>query len=155
MPALPPTLSTLAFGAALYGVLVALAVVDARTMRLPDRLTWPLLVLGVGWGLASGQGVQSLIGAGVGYAAFVAVETLYRRLRGRHGLGRGDAKLAAAAGAWCGWEGLPFVVMVASASTLLAVVALRERLAHPGGRIPFGPFLAFGTAMVWTAQRLA
>ena len=150
-----PDMTVLAFWAVLFAGLIALAVVDMRTLRLPDRLTWPLVALGVGWEFASGDGVSGLIGAALGYAVFVAVELGYRRLRGRHGLGRGDAKLAAAAGAWCGWEGLPFVVMVASASALLAVLVLRERLERAGGRIPFGPFLAFAVAMVWTAQRLA
>ena len=142
------------WGAVLLGGLAWLSVVDWRTLRLPDRLTFPLLALGMGWSLSVDEGVSGLLGAALGYSGFVALEVLYRRVRGRHGLGRGDAKLAAVAGAWCGAAGLPFVVMSASGAGLLAALLLRERLLRDGGRMPFGPFLAWGTAVVWVAQRL-
>jgi len=49
-------------------------------------------------------------------------EYAFKTLRGKDGLGRGDAKLLAAGGAWCGWMGLPFIVLIASGFGLLAAL---------------------------------
>jgi leader peptidase (prepilin peptidase)/N-methyltransferase len=97
---------------------------------------------GVVWRIAS---------AAAGFAALFAVAWGYRALRGRAGLGLGDAKLLAAAGAWLGMEALPSVMLWACGSALLAVlIAAAFRLPVEGAtRIPFGPFLALGFWIVW------
>ena len=146
---------TVIAGAVLTAGLVWLSVVDLHTLRLPDALTFPLIVLGIGWQLHAGDVTAGLVGAGVGYAAFVLIEMGYRKLRGRHGLGRGDAKLLAAGGAWCGWEGLPLIVLAGSFAAMIAIMLHRDKIERAGGRIPFGPFLAFGIAMVFWGQALA
>ena len=77
--------------------LLALALIDLRSWRLPDALTLPLIALGAlaaWWGLTPELGpFASLLGAAVGYLALLAVAWAYRRLRAREGLGLGDAKL--------------------------------------------------------------
>ena len=88
----------------------------------------------------------------LGYLVFVAIEYGFRALRGKDGLGRGDAKLLAAGGAWCGWMGLPFIILIASGFGLLAALIPSVRQSAENGRIPFGPFLAFGIFMVWAAN---
>lgn len=143
------------FTALLIAALTALAWIDLKTFRLPDVLTLPLLFLGLfqAWALSSNW-QASLIGAALGYTAFVAIEIGFRRLRGKDGLGRGDAKLLAAGGAWCGWAGLPFIVLIASGSGLIALLFPPARKWTKTGRIPFGPFLAFGIGTVWIARLL-
>jgi len=70
-------------------ILIALAVFDLRELRLPDVLTLPLILAGLGQAALLGLGVtNALIGAAAGYAAFVLIELTYRRLRGQDGLGR-------------------------------------------------------------------
>ena len=54
----------------------------------------------------------SIIGAVIGYLVFFAIEIAYKKFRKIDGLGRGDAKLLAAGGAWCGWMGLPYIVLL-------------------------------------------
>ena len=134
-------------------ILLALAAIDLRHFVLPDLLTLPLIPAGlaVAWALDPGLLPDHALGTLGGFAAFVAIAFLYRRLRGREGLGTGDAKLLAAAGAWLGWRALPSVVVIA------AVVALALALAGAlaGGklawtsRIAFGPYLALGFWLVW------
>ena len=143
-------------GVGLSAVLVALAVVDLRTYRLPDMLTLPLALAGliVNWWL-TGQWLPFVAGLVVGYGAFVILEGVYRHARGREGLGRGDAKLLAAGGAWIGWAALPQAVLVASASAIAMLLLFRNRLMDLQGRVPFGPFLALGIGAVWGAQRFA
>ena len=63
----------------------------------------------------------------------------------------GDAKLAAAGGAWLGWAPLPSVILIACAAGFLWVAAMtmiRGRAALTE-RIPFGVALAIGIWVVW------
>lgn len=68
----------------------------------------------------------------------------YRAIRGREGLGAGDAKLMAAAGAWLGWSLLPDVILLAALLGILATMLgrIKGRAIDRGTTIPFGPFLA-------------
>jgi leader peptidase (prepilin peptidase)/N-methyltransferase len=91
-----------------------------------------------------------LLGAALGYGAFWAVEVAYRLIRKRDGLGRGDAKLLAVGGAWCGAIALPFIVLIASVSALIHVWPERENREL---RLAFGPYLALGIALIWLGQR--
>jgi leader peptidase (prepilin peptidase)/N-methyltransferase len=138
--------------------LIALSIVDARTFFLPDCLTVPLIALGVlhsAWiGTAAGsdirgylvEGAWSLTAAAAGFLFMALIARTFRQIRGIEGLGLGDAKLLAAAGAWLGLAGLPSVILLA-AVTALAMTLLVHRLLKPGQPlgstpIPFGPYLA-------------
>jgi leader peptidase (prepilin peptidase) / N-methyltransferase len=133
--------------------LLALAAIDFRHFLLPDVLSLPLTPAGlaVAWAIDPALLADHALGAMIGFAAFAVIAWIYRKLRGREGLGLGDAKLLAAAGAWLGWRALPGVVVIA------AVVALALALAGAlaGGklawtsRIAFGPHLALGFWLVW------
>jgi leader peptidase (prepilin peptidase)/N-methyltransferase len=98
-----------------------------------------------------------LIGIAAGYVGLLALNFAYRKVRGRDGLGMGDAKFLAAAGAWLGWSGLPFVVLIASATGIVYVAARRIAGRALGGRdaLAFGPFLCVGFFVVWVAQNYA
>ena len=84
------------------------------------------------------------------YLSFQGLALAYRRLRGRDGLGGGDAKLIAAAGAWCGLAALPFVVLGSALLGLLAALglALTGRTMTSTTRIPFGPCIALAFWLV-------
>jgi leader peptidase (prepilin peptidase)/N-methyltransferase len=150
--AVPPP-PVLIASAALGSVLVALSVIDLRSMRLPDALTLPLIAAGLLLAFALGWGspLWHAGSAAAGFLAFFALAHGYRALRGRAGLGLGDAKLFAATGAWLGLEALPSVLLWATGAALLAVL-LRLILQEPldgSSRIAFGPFLSLGFWLVW------
>lgn len=147
------TIDMLIWGIVLLPALVALAWIDIRTLRLPDPLTLPLIGAGLvqSW-YFTGDVWHALTGAAAGYLFFLVIEKGYRALRGQDGLGRGDAKLLAAGGAWCGWLGLPWIVLIASGSGLAFAGALTLLGRRPAGMMPFGPFLALGIALVWLGQ---
>lgn len=134
-------------------ILLTLAVIDARQYWLPDKLTLPLLLAGLGISLIDPMRdpFDHAVGAMAGYGLFALVAQGYRRLRGREGLGLGDAKLFAACGAWLGWQALPFVLLAASLGGLVftGMKILRGTKVSAGDAIPFGPFLAFGFWLVW------
>lgn len=153
----PPALLWISCG--LGWTLLTLAVIDSQTLLLPDALTLPLLPAG----LAAAYAVSvlpmtdHLIGAAIGGAIPAGLRLLYRRFRGREGLGLGDVKLLAAAGAWVAWQGLVGVILIGSIIaliTILAIAAWERRLDHHR-LIPFGPFLCFGLWIVWLYGPLA
>lgn len=133
--------------------LLAIAVIDLRHYLIPDILSLPLLLLGLGVAALTPRldVFAHAVGAAIAFLLLVGVRQLYRILRGREGLGQGDAKLLAAGGAWLGWQGLPFALLIASLSGLLLVLALRlrGRVLTAGDALPFGPFLAIGIWLVW------
>ncbi len=140
-------------GCALGWALLALAWIDWRHFRLPDALTLPLIVAGlVATWLLDRAVIADHAGAAVlGYAALRLVNALYRRLRGRDGLGAGDAKLLAAGGAWVGLAALPWLMLVAALAGLgiAAVRQLRgERLSRTTA-LPFGTCLAAALWLIW------
>lgn len=139
--------------AALGWCLLTLAVIDARHMILPNGLTLPLIPAGLGiiLVLEPSRLQVHLLGAALGFVFVAAVALGYRKLRGQEGIGWGDAKLLAAAGAWVSWEGLPGVVLLASASGLALVLlrALTGKGFSPRHALPFGPFLALGFWLTW------
>lgn len=144
----------------LAAMLLALALIDRRERRLPDRLTLPLIALGLALA-ARRAGVvpmPELVGAGAGFAAFWVIGEVHYRLRGIEGLGLGDAKLLAAAGAWLGWRDLPLLMLLATLSAL-AIVALthlvrRSSTSHepPTREIAFGPWLCAAFMALWLVR---
>lgn len=144
----------LAWPTAILGwLLLALSVIDWRHLILPDELTLPLLPIGLGTAacLSGDRLLDNGIGVAAGGAALALVLVTFRRLAGREGLGLGDVKLFAGAGAWVGWQGLPSVLLLGAGSGL--IVALLRSWASPstGARSPiaFGPFLALGLWLTW------
>lgn len=144
----------LAWVSAFFGwALLTLALIDLKSLWLPRALTWPLAIGGLlVTGLWKGEfPVDQAIGAVAGYLVMVVVAHLYRRHRGREGLGDGDSYLFGALGAWSGWQGLPTILLFAGVSGLLSL-AMQVRREQPIGwltRIPFGPHLCLGGWLVW------
>lgn len=136
--------------ALLSWLLLTLAILDWRHFWLPDALTLPLAFLGFTAGLWATDVTLTdrIIGAAIGYGALLALALGYRALRGRDGLGLGDAKLLGALGAWFGWQALPFILLIASLLGLVVMLSTgraRQRTA----RVPLGTFLALAALPAW------
>jgi leader peptidase (prepilin peptidase)/N-methyltransferase len=146
---LPAAVFTAIFGWWLF----LLAALDVEYQWLPDRLTLPLIPAGlaVAW-LGIGPALEErLIGAAAGFLALALIAFLYRRLRGREGLGGGDPKLLAAIGAWLGWQQLPFVMLGAGLLGLTAVLLRKARgeAVKATDRLPLGTLLALAAWPIW------
>lgn len=137
----------------LGSTLLALAIFDARAMVLPNVLTLFLAACGLAvTGLMMPDLLlEHVVGAAVGFGSLIAVAQIYRAVRGRPGLGMGDAKLLGAAGTWVSWTGLSNVVLIGAASGLVygVLVALVSGRSLREERIPFGVFLTVGIWMTW------
>lgn len=137
----------------LAAILVAIAVADLEAMLIPDALSLPLIPAGLALAaLTLGpDALASLalhaLAAVAGYGLIWGLAVLWRRWRGVDGIGLGDAKLLAAAGAWVGPAGLPGVLLYGSVAGLAAALLWRRPASgamRAGREIPFGPFLALG-----------
>ena len=138
-----------------YALCIRLAWIDMRTGLLPDRLTCPLLWLGLTFNLfiSDSMAADAVAGALLGYGFFWTIYWIFIKLRGYEGLGFGDVKLLAALGAWHGWLSIFDIVFYAAVSgcTLMLSGRLfctkRVTLKTP---LPFGPFLvAAGFIISW------
>lgn len=126
-------MSSLALGLGL----VAAAFIDLEHLYLPDPITYGGIALGiVTVPLRHPMTfVDSLIGGTIGFLiVWLPFDWLYRLIRGKVGMGLGDAKLVALAGVWFGWQGAVFALLAGAVQgtlILFSVVAARGRLEEP------------------------
>jgi leader peptidase (prepilin peptidase)/N-methyltransferase len=150
-------------GAWLAALMLAIAITDARRYIIPNQLTATAVALALFRAGVVGPeaGWPALIWAGA-RAAATAVPLLllmagYRRWRGRDGLGLGDIKLAAVAGAWLGLVAIFAVIELAALSALGAYMVnglLRRRPLKSTAFLPFGLFLAPAIWIGWLVEAL-
>ena len=162
-------LADAASGMLLAWLLVALAVLDAENLWLPNFLTLPGIILGLITVVTREELAQRLDGYRPPFRALLLllpshlaaiivcaglvllIRWLYQLIRHREGMGLGDAKLMALLGAWLGLPGalLAFVIG-ALLGTLVALVMLATPAARREGetwaavKLPFGTFLCIG-----------
>ncbi|GMO99910.1 prepilin peptidase [Bradyrhizobium sp. TM239] len=149
------------YGAFLAALMLAIAANDARHYRIPNELTGAAFALAL---LRAGAfvpdiGVEALLwpltrAAATGLPLLLLL-VLYRRWRGRDGLGLGDVKLAAVCGAWLD---LATVVAVIELAALLAIgayvvgAALQRKPLRATAFLPFGLFLAPAIWIGWLGE---
>jgi len=126
--------------------LIYLAYIDWRTLRLPNAITFPLIVFGITFNWVSDLRLadpsSALLGALLGYASLWALNASYRLLQNQNGIGMGDAKLLAALGAWLGVSALPSILLIASVTGIAGgIMWLKWRGHKLQQAFPFGPFL--------------
>lgn len=132
--------------------------VDIEHYIIPDRVTIGGIFAGLAlsplipelhftssWSTAL---IRSSIGFGVGFGGLWLIGTIGELIFKKEAMGFGDVKLMGAIGAFFGWKAVLFVLLAASffGSVFgITLIALGKRQLQ--GRIPFGPFLAFGTIL--------
>ncbi|MCF6291799.1 MAG: A24 family peptidase [Robiginitomaculum sp.] len=134
------------------------ALVDFRTRLLPDGMNLILVITGllVSFWQSGGQGLLSAaLAAIIGFGVFFLISKIYLRLRGREGLGLGDAKLLAAGGAWLGVMAISWIILLACIialfSMLITSIYSRKKL-EAETMISFGPALAMAIYLLWVLK---
>lgn len=134
--------------------LLCLTVIDLDHQLLPDKITLPLLWLGL---IINSFGIftslpMALWGAVLGYLSLWSVYWIFKLITGKEGMGYGDFKLLSALGAWAGADSLPLIILFSSvigATIGGLMIALRNHESQTP--IPFGPYLAGAgwIALLW------
>ncbi|MGH2546224.1 MAG: prepilin peptidase [Actinomycetota bacterium] len=134
------------------GIMLAIAVIDARHRVVPNRIVYPSLALfavAIVVGDLAGGGLDAL-DAGLGLGLY-GVPLLLVAVAVPQGMGMGDVKLAALIGLVLGSFGLSYVGVAAGMGVIGggigALVALALLGAGRKDQIPFGPFLAGGAVV--------
>ena len=125
--------------------LIAASGIDIGHKLLPDKITLPLLWLGIFLSLFDVfvNLEDSVIGAMAGYLSLWSVFMLFKLCTGKEGMGYGDFKLLAMLGAWLGWQPLLGVILIASAvGAVVGISMILLKLNDRGTQIPFGPYLS-------------
>ena len=145
----------LAAGAVFVALLVSLAAIDLEHFLLPDPLTFGGMAAGLAlqpW-IPHASLIDSLIGMLCAAGSLFLLAEIWLWLRGEEGLGLGDAKMAAALGAFLGWQGALVAVSIAAVSgAVTGALLLATRRMGGKSRLPFGLFLAIGgvvTYLLW------
>lgn len=128
-------------------ILIIIAFIDLDTFLIPDVLSVPGIVLGFLFSFITPRlsWTDSLVGIFIGGGLLYMVAEIYARVRHKDGLGGGDIKLLGMIGAFLGWPGVLFTIMIASVSGMIIALPLMWRSGKGlGAAIPFGPFLSFG-----------
>lgn len=134
----------------LVWALISVSVIDVREQIIPDVISIPGTIVGLAFSFLPGGAApaDALAAAALGGGLLWLVSWAYLKLRGREGMGLGDAKLLAMIGAFLGLERTFFALLAGSVIGVL--VSAPYLLLQGRGRdehIPFGPFLAAGAAL--------
>jgi leader peptidase (prepilin peptidase)/N-methyltransferase len=128
-------------------LLLIISMIDLDTGLIPDILSLSGIAAGFILSFLTPRlsWTDSLFGILLGGGIFYAIAAGYAFLRRKEGLGGGDIKLLAMIGAFVGWRGAAFTVLVSSVSGMIIALPLMWRYGRNlGSSLPFGPFLAFG-----------
>ena len=128
-------------------LLIVLTITDLRVRLLPDLVNWPGFVAGLFFSTVapSGDGfavflfaslfhrmpprpvlglLDALLGAAFGSFVLWGVAALYKRVRGREGMGMGDVKMMAMVGAFLGVRGAFLTILLGTVLGTLVGVAI-------------------------------
>ena len=129
----------------LVGVFIIVFFIDIFHQIIPDVLSLPLIVLGLLAALHSANDItlrSSLLGAATAFLLFYLIALAYWQFTGKMGVGGGDIKLITGIGAFIGFTGILFTILVSSVTALVILLIIRYNLKK---EFPFGPFLITGT----------
>tara|TARA_A100001011_G_scaffold343537_1_gene377919 strand:+ start:14490 stop:15314 length:825 start_codon:yes stop_codon:yes gene_type:complete len=141
-------------------IALAISFIDIYHYWLPKSLNYLLIFLGIFiiilfFSDTSNlsfpyQSINNILSAFLGYVLFRLVAYISKLIYKREALGQGDALFVAGIGAWNGFSGLYFSLIISFvlAGTYVFIGLLTRRIDY-GGYIPLGPFLASGLIIVW------
>lgn len=121
--------------------LVIITAIDIEHQIIPDAITLPGIVLGLAAGSYSVGYVDSILGFLLGGGLFYLLAIL-----SNGGMGGGDIKYIAAAGALVGWQKTLLIIFIgAFLGSFAGLFQIAVQKKSRKSLIPFGPFLAAAT----------
>ena len=121
--------------------LVIITVIDIEHQIIPDVITLPGIVLGLAAGSYTIGYIDSFSGFLLGGGLFYLLAVL-----SNGGMGGGDIKYIAAAGALVGWQKVLLIIFIgAFLGSFMGLLQIVVQKKSRKSLIPFGPFLAAAT----------
>ena len=129
----------------LISSLIILTFIDIDHQIIPDVITVPgipIFFLG-SFAFTAINFQESLIGILAGGGGLLLIAVTYNLISKKEGMGGGDIKLLAMLGAALGWQGVIFIIFIASAmGTLVGIILMLRTRRGLKLAVPFGPFLS-------------
>lgn len=136
----------------LSAVLLVLMVLDWYFYLLPDVLVFFVMWLGLlcPFTINTIPYDERILGVCIGYLSLNLLDQLFFCTTGKHGIGHGDMKFLGALGAWCGWDKLPDLTLIACIMAVLHFYSVKNKYStrQRQSMLPFGSFLAIGSLIV-------
>ncbi len=172
---MPHAIARLLYHSILVGLLVVATFIDYDLQIIPDEVTVPGMLMGIGIGalfptirMEPGEAdtpmaglMVGLIGLAVGAGVIYAVRALAYVLFRKEGMGMGDVTLVGMIGAFLGWQAVPLTLFLGAVLGLFhaagrMVLIVGDRLAGRPARdtaIPFGPYLSMAAFLLVVSWR--
>ena len=132
-------------------ILIVVSFIDLDFRIIPDGLSFSGIIIGFLSSLFFIPQVtwfQSLLGILIGGGLLLFIAIAYEKITHKEGMGGGDVKLLAMIGAFTGWQGIPFVILVSSlVGAIVGIVFIILTKKDTKFAIPFGPFLSMGAIL--------
>lgn len=126
-------------------ILIMSAFTDIETGLIPNRITYPGMVIGLLLSVFTVGVLNALAGLLLFAGSFLGLALL-----SKGGLGGGDVKLAGVIGAFLGWQSSITTFVISSlAGGIWAVLLLAAGRVNRKSSMKFGPFLAASAWLVW------
>jgi leader peptidase (prepilin peptidase)/N-methyltransferase len=128
----------------LYSTGIIIFFIDLKHQIIPDRISIPLIVIGLGISfipqldLGTLQALGGAVG-GFGFLYLLALAVSYSL--SKESLGGGDIKYITALGMFLGFRGILFTIFMSATIALISVFVFKKDRSNA---IPFGPFLVLG-----------
>lgn len=140
--------------------LIVLGFIDFKHQILPDKITFPMMALGLIYSFLRKDmtSLQALLGAAVGAGFLLVVYGAYYLIRKKEGLGLGDVTMMIVVGLFLGWlKTLLTLVLASFAGALIGVSFMFIKKKNLQYALPYGTFLAPAAfiALVWGEQIIA
>jgi leader peptidase (prepilin peptidase)/N-methyltransferase len=128
----------------LGALLIVLFVIDLELQVLPNVITLPGIVAGLGFSLFTPIGpIGSVAGIALGAGVLYGIAAAYYAVRREEGMGMGDVKMLAMIGAFLGWRAVLLTLVLSSfTGAIVGVVLMATRREGLRYALPFGTFLA-------------
>lgn len=125
-------------------LLIAIAFIDLEHKIIPNKLTYPAIILGLLFQWWQGMLIPALVGGLVSGGMLLLVLLVYPK-----GMGMGDVKYLTMAGVFLGWEKALFSLFLGSTvGTLIMIPMILIKKLDRKAPIPFGPFLVTGALIL-------
>ena len=142
------------FGTLFAVLLIWLAIIDFRELRLPNALVGLVALLGIARLIfvVNSDILSSLTSAALCGGLFYGVRAFFYVWRGIEGLGLGDVKLAAAGGLWIPPTSIGIMLLGAClmCAVMIVIRACFSGTAAIHQQQPFGTALCFALFACWT-----
>lgn len=138
------------FLSAIIVVLITIAVIDYKTMIIPNGLVIALVIIGLFYIIASFIFPESFVISITWFESLIgffaaSLPLFIIAVISKGGMGGGDIKLMAAVGIFLGWKYV-LVAMIAGSliGAIISLTLIALKIKKRKDMIPFGPFLCLG-----------